>query len=263
MLYGTENIEHDVNTLNFYALVCHLIFVAFYFYGYQVADYHNYAAKLINGLTVLRLFYFGNREFFSRIAIIEHCKNWLFDSRCFVNNYINGMTIALFVLCAIPLFTLIYFINTDQMRVTGIAIILFAFFTAIEKSDKNKTAKTSRDATAKINNDVIIQVVMPTNVVAPQGDAKDVDFFNIEFFKDTCKMLAIALVLVLAGGQLVMYAREQTMFSLGYASGYTDGKSGAKPKSETDFKKLMRCSFGDQSSKFDSRFDPECMKEPK
>ncbi len=43
---------------------------------------------------------------------------------------------SMFVLCALPLFTLIYFINTDQMCITGIAIILFVFIVALGHSSK-------------------------------------------------------------------------------------------------------------------------------
>lgn len=266
LLYGMESIGHDTNTLNFYALICHLIFVVFYFYGYQVAEYHNNAIKFLNALIVLRLFYFGSREFLSKIAIIEHSKKWLLDSRLFVNTYVNGLTIALFFLCAIPLFTLIYIINTDQMRVTGIAIILFTFFIAIEKSDKTRDAEIAKrtvlplddisdahaDQATQAHERVIAQVATIANTV----DKANFKFFDIEFFKDICKMLAIILVGVLIVCALLLQAKNRSIFNYGYAAGYTDAKSGDKPKMETNWNLLQQCY---DSDKF-RMSDPSCEK---
>jgi hypothetical protein len=263
-LYGKESIGHDINTLNFYGVLCHLLYMACYIYRYDVSALHNYAAKFLNGLIILRLFYFGNREVFAKIAIIEYAKRWRLDRRWFFNSYVNGMTIALFVFCAIPWFTLIYIINTDQIRVTGIAIVLLTFFIVIEKSDKKRRVNAVKNTTNSIKSGTTETVICTTSTLSADDvtitkqlvDAKTA----MSIFKNGCVVLIVTLVAVLAVGSIVTSGREQMMFSLGYASGYTDGKTGAKPKSNTDFNKMMRCSFDDGLSRFGPRFDPICKK---
>jgi hypothetical protein len=234
LLYGEENTGRDVNTLNFYATIIHLIYIPSYYYGYQFAMYHNYAAQVINGLIVLRLFYFGSRQILSRIAIIEHSKKWLMSSNFFLNQYVNGLTIALFILCAIPLFTLIYCINTEQMRVTGIAIVLYAFYVAIDYSNKNRAIKAVSDAaipmktrTAEATQDIEAQL-------------KDASFY-IQRLKEVCKGLITLVLGLLIFGYVVLEVKNEAKFNLGYYFGYDDASRKVEPRMKADWKTLKEC----------------------
>jgi hypothetical protein len=59
-LFGDKNIVRDINELNFYALLFHLMYLAIYLQEIS-AIYHNIAVKTLLVLSVLRLVYFGPR----------------------------------------------------------------------------------------------------------------------------------------------------------------------------------------------------------
>ena len=236
--YGTESIGRDVNALKFYAVLAHLAYIPFYFQGIDVSAYHNYGVMGINGLILLRLFYFGDRDLLSRIAVIEYSKKWFLDRRWFINSYFNGLTITIFTFCAIPLFTLIYLINTDKMRVTGIAIILFTFFIAIENLRKNRTTNaekaTPEDATtAKDGTSLAVQRSYEEKLV----NAKD-------RINDLTGLLRTTIGLIIVGyflAVLMVKGEGDKKFLFGYAFGFADGKNGVKPKAEVRLERLAKC----------------------
>lgn len=227
LLYGDRKIGKDVNTLLFYIPIAHLIYIPFYFYGYQVSIYHNTAVKVINALIVLRLCYFGDRELLSRISITERAKDVFHKKSKLFSNYVNGITIALFFLCAVPLFTLIYIINTDEMRITGIAVVLFTFFIAIEFSDhKIKKAKIA-NSISSLNED-------------EQSELKKLRESRSEWVTFS-KILGAALVIVILYSIASGRGVESTYFSLGYSDKYNDGKNGSAKISKEHQEKLLQC----------------------
>ncbi len=193
----------------------------------------------INGLIVLRLFYFGDRDLLSRIAVIEYSKKWLLDSRWFINSYINGLTITIFTFCAIPLFTLIYLINTDKMRVTGIAIILFTFFIAIENSTKGRAANKAKSAPA----DVPAAKEGAAHIAAQGGTEEELAYAE-DHIKDQNELLRLTNAVIIAGFficLLMIQGEGQKKFLFGYAFGYADGKNDVKPKAEVRLERLVKC----------------------
>ena len=237
--FGNNSCVRDIGTLNLYAVIFHLIYIPCFFYGYQFGDYHNYAIKCVNGLIALRLFYFGERELLSRISIITPPKKWLLGRNWFINSYVNGLTVTIFALCAAPLFTLIYLINTDKMRITGIAIILFSFYVAIEHSKKRiligATPKPEIVPPAKEDN--------AAPIAAPHDDANELARAKtrIESLVEACKILIGGFIVCSFLGGYAAHFKSKKMFVFGYAFGYADGKSGTKPKSETRFTRLVDC----------------------
>lgn len=222
LLFGQSCAGRDINTLDTWALLAHLIYIPCYASGLQVAEYHNLAIKVINAVIVVRLFYFGQREFFVRISIIELAKNWLLTRHPASGAVFNRLTLALFVLCAIPLFTLIYLINTDRMTISGIAIVLFAFYVAT--SPANRPANPApRNPEAAISGRFQIR----------RGMLKELRMTNW--------ILTTILILTLLVGWVILGVREKVMFHLGYSAGYQDGKSGAQPKMEVNWERLIRC----------------------
>jgi ABC-type multidrug transport system fused ATPase/permease subunit len=236
LLYGEHSLARDINTLKFYGLLCHLVYIPCYYYGFQLADYHNGAAQALNYLILLRLFYFGSRDLLSKIAIIDRTKDFLLSKKWFLNRYLNGLTLALFFLCAVPLFTLIYVINTDKMRVTGISIILFVFFIAIEYANKKKLnrellanqeitrSKTVSDATRAR---VLQQIERARREVLQMRK-----YLNVMY--GVCGAMFL-LMLVFS----VRDSRKEAL--IGYATGYVDAKTGKPPRAETDIQTLMDC----------------------
>ncbi|WP_338848953.1 hypothetical protein V8J88_08415 [Massilia sp. W12] len=178
LLYGDSKVGKDINTLISYIAVAHLLYLPFYYHGYQVAIYHNTAVKIINALIIFRLFYLGDRTLFSAIAFIEKTKLIIPNKKRPFSNYVNGLTVTLFIVCAIPFFTLIYIINTDKMRITGIAVVLLVFFIAIEFSNRKRS------------DDAIDSVVSKS-----QESDLDAVAQSRDLFKYLTKSLGIALIL--------------------------------------------------------------------
>jgi hypothetical protein len=229
LLFGSFSVGRDINTISFYGVLLHLFYMLFYFYGIDVSEYHNNTAKGLNGLIVLRLFYLGNREILARIAIIEFSKKSLLAKRWFINSYINGLTVAVFAMCAIPLSTLIYLINTDKMRVTGIAIILFSFYIAIN-SAKKIVASGSTEADS------------PVSATRKDGTAMMTEEeFTIFDLRTTLKILGAFIVVLMAAFPATINHYQKLFFDMGYASGFTDAKSNAAPKKEANFETAVKC----------------------
>jgi hypothetical protein len=225
LLYSNNGAGRDINTLNFYGVLVHMAYIPFYYFSIDLSMYHNYAHKAINWLVMLRLIWLGNTEILADVALIERGKNWVQSRRLFLNSYINGLTIAVFVLCAVPLCTLIFIINTDQMRATGIAVILFAFFVAFQYSKHNP---------ANIEASSVIPDTQ-TNASAPSDS-------------EATTLLAVKVgywfaVFIIASIVLSIADNEERFFNVGYASGFADAKSGAAPKRETDFDKALWCNM--------------------
>ena len=135
LLYDDESIGRDINTLNFYGLICHLLYVVGYLLHLQVGELHNNAIIGLMGVAFFRSLYFGSSAVFGPISILEIAKTWINNNKYYGHKTINRLTILLFVLCAAPLFTVIYVVNTDQMTITGIAIVLFTFHIALSRKN--------------------------------------------------------------------------------------------------------------------------------
>ena len=58
--FGNNNVTRDINEINTYAVLFHLLYLPFYFQGVP-AIYHNMAIKGLLGLIALRLLYVGPR----------------------------------------------------------------------------------------------------------------------------------------------------------------------------------------------------------
>ena len=229
LLYGMTGVGRDINTLNFYGVVLHLLYIPFYCYGIDLSSEHNNASKCINALIVLRLLLPLSQDMLRRIALLEYAKGWFHVNRLFVNQYVNGLTISIFILCALPLFTLIYFINTDQMRMTGIAIVLFAFFIAIESSKKAQQpaeqAKSSpRETTAE-------------NTAHSKSPSQE----GTGGMRGYVVTLLAGVVIIIVINLRPTNSQQDRMYKTGYASGYQDGKNGVKPKSSVRLGKMLYC----------------------
>lgn len=236
LLYGEHSVGRDTNTLNFYGIVCHLVYIPLFYGGYHVGAYHNIAIKCINALIVLRLFYFGSRDLLANIAIIERAKKWLLSDRFLLNHYVNGLTFAIFLLCAIPLCTLIYLINTDEMRITGIAVILFSFFVAFDIARKRKAGISTIDVQQAATGKSVSAVTRARVLRLVRRARREVAEMRgfIKFVYLGSALIFICLLAVTEGT-----IKRDTIFS--YATGYVDAKTGKPPRVGTDIQKLMKC----------------------
>lgn len=228
LLYGTTGVGRDVNTLNFYGVVFHLLYIPFYCYGIDFSTEHNNASKCINALIVGRLLLPLSPDLLRRIALLDYAKDWFHAHRLFVSQYVNGLTISIFILCALPLFIMIYLTNTDQMRITGIAIVLFAFFIAIE-SAKKAAPPAEPPQPRSINEE---------DSALSKAAGQEPSFDRREFL--VTLFVAVIVAFVLVNFRPSDTAKDRAYLT-GYASGYSDGKNGVKPKSSVRLNKLLYC----------------------
>jgi FtsH-binding integral membrane protein len=217
----------------------------FYYCGINVSEYHNWIATCINVLTVVRLCYFGSRDVFVSLSHILHFEKWLLDRRWFFNPYINGLTITLCIFCAIPLCALIYQINTDRMRITGIAIILFAFYVAIEVANKRRLAQAVAHGDDGLGGRVGLVVPMSPNAISAYLTTQFTKIkLTIRRFKWNEVLLWWIFGMALFLGWFVFQHEQKMMFKFGYVSGYSDAESGKKKKIDEQWLIMMRCYRG-------------------
>ncbi len=234
LLYDDTHVGRDINTLNCFVVIVHLFYLPFYHNGIDGSMLHNYSVKALNVLIVLRLFYFGKKDLLAPIAVVDCAKRWCSRHHLFSNQYINRMTITISVLGALCIFTLIYLLNADNIRMSDIAVILFSFFVAIEKS---KTSHTEKVTPHTIANEVPSTTAAPLEMQQQLKIAQE----KIDDLKMVVTILAVALSMLLVIFSIELHARSREKFAFGYASGYADGKNGVPPQRETRLQKIAEC----------------------
>lgn len=245
LLFGMRHVGRDINMLNCCAVLFYLVYMLFYYCGINVSEYHNWFATCINVLIVVRLCYFGSRDVFVSISHVLHFEKWLLDRRWFFNPYINGLTITLCIFCAIPLCALIYQINTDRMRITGIAIILFAFYAAIEVANKRRLAQAVAHGDDSLGGRVGLVVSTSQNAIAAylltQFTRLKLTIHRVTWPEVLLWWMVVIAMLL---GWFIFQHEQKMMFKFGYVSGYADGESGQKKKIDEQWLLLMRCYRG-------------------
>jgi hypothetical protein len=127
-------------------------------------------------------------------------------------------------------------INTDKMRITGISIILFVFFIAIEYANKKKVNRQliaeQRAAVTKTVSDATRARVLQQIEKAKREVVQMREYINI--------LYGVGAFLVLALVAMSFHdSRKDALF--GYATGYIDAKTGKPPRAETDIQNLLDC----------------------
>ncbi len=222
LLYGRYSVGRDIIFLSLVGWIITLGYFLISFVGVDAAQLQHLAAKSLNGLIVLRCIFLTDRDLFATFSPIEIAKKWLLKRQWYVNSYINTLTVAVFVLCAVPLFTMMVLINTDEMRASGICVVLFAFGVAFENAKRYAATTPS---------------------VAEVGPADKKSIEDEEHAMGMARVIYFVVALVIAGVITKFADDERRFFNVGYASGYSDAKSGAEPKKEKDFQKALWCNM--------------------
>jgi FtsH-binding integral membrane protein len=229
LLYGRHSVGRDINTLSFYGVVLHAMYLACYFLRIEFSEIHNMLSKGLNGLIILRIIFITSSELFYVISPIHHIKKFLLHRKWLASSQLNSLIVAVFALCAVPLSIMIYVINTDEMRASGIAVILFAFYVAFEKGKS--------ESVVSVENQIVH--------ITPKHDTEQVDLakaneiiFELNFW---LKIIFVIAVIMALGITASIKFYKVSFFDAGYASGYSDAKSGAASKREANFEKALAC----------------------
>jgi hypothetical protein len=123
---GVSGIGKDINELNLYALIVHIIGLPIYYWTELPLQIHDYSIWGLFFVSMGRLFYFGKQtegEYagFS-FSLSEHIK------KCFYKKHFTYWSELLFFGSAIPLWFIIYRTNDKSITVTAIGLMLFIYF---------------------------------------------------------------------------------------------------------------------------------------
>ena len=274
-LFSNTPLVRDANELNFDAFLIHLIVIPFILYGAQT-DWHNYA---INGMIVfylVRLLYFGERradgEFtgwakFGALAwanyFIEKAANTLTKKRVFF-----AVRIIITLATIIPLWVITARTHDQTTSLytvlTTSFILIYGYVKHIMASRKTTQAETllndetielckaynerSSDARRVIQRIVVEEFNVPKNTA--QAPTKTNTAFDerlsaalaeLEDTKRHRTYLGLGILFVLLMMTVSLHTEKKAMFKFGYATGYTDGKGGVEPKSETSWDRVFHC----------------------
>ena len=290
-LFGNTPLIRDANELNFYAFVIHLIAIPLYLNGVQ-SDWHNNVLTGLVAFYAIRLFYFGERRADGEFT--GWAKFGALGWACyFVGNLANtaGRKRALFfskIIITIATITPLWFITAQTNdNKTFLFTVLTTAFILIYGYLKNLIAKRKEAEYEHLINDEsitllksynerttdarrIIQRIAVEEFAAPecakQPPAEAIQpnderlWYALAELEDTkvhrtYLLLGICLVMLIAAHTI--YTEKKAMFEFGYASGYTTGKTGGKPTSETSWDRVSECHNRDarQGQRPDSCYD--------
>ncbi len=295
-LFGNTPLVQDANELNFYSFLLHLIAIPLFLYGVQ-SDWHNNAINGMNIFYLVRLLYFGERradgEFtgwakFDALAwagyFIEKAANTLTKQRVFF-----AVRIIITLATVIPLWVITARTHDQTTSLytvlTTAFILIYGYVKHIVASRKTTQAEAllndetvalckaynerTSDARRMIQRIAVEEFTAPEKAVQPIAEiatknqesaaAKELAYAQAHI-KDQNEILRLAGAVLVFGffiGIFMIQGEGQKKFLFGYASGYADGKNGAKPKAEVSLERLAKC-YDQLGSRRDSWPDPAC-----
>ena len=137
--FGGKNVTRDINELNFYALMAHLVYLPAYFNGVS-SIYHSTAINILMCLAVVRLLYVGPRtadgsdfKGLPTFGLLGHVQEWLANKEQTRPNAIaKFLPHALFFGSALPLWFIM--VRSNDLVVTGTVagLMLFIYLMALQ-----------------------------------------------------------------------------------------------------------------------------------
>ncbi len=151
MLFSNKNVAKDLNELNCYALLAHLLYLPAY-YQLVSAEYHNIAIKILLSLAAIRLIYFGpideNNDYkgVSPFGILEHTKTWIHQHNgSAIERISNYLPTVLFFGSVIPLAFIMW--RAHDLVITGtiIGLMIFIFLIAQQLQKKSTSVEYGKE----------------------------------------------------------------------------------------------------------------------
>jgi hypothetical protein len=238
---GERNVAKDFNELNFYSLLVHMTAIPGY-YLYASMTYHNYTIKFFFYVYLVRLIYFGPitadgdyRRFpvFGFLSVLRKFRSvfgQVSSKKAF--DYLPSL---LFFGSALPLWFIMWRTNDPTVTVTTIGLMAYIFIISnrIHNGGKIKSAESANRVVNLPN-----EVAEATRVITEQlNDAK----FIIQRLKEICKALGVLALGVVIFGFVVLEAKNESKFNLGYYFGYDDALRKVAPRMKADWKTLKDC----------------------
>ena len=137
MLFGNKSIARDINELNTYALLAHLVYLAVYFLDVNYI-YHTIAIRVLGCLGIARLMYFGPRtadgdfKGLPTFGLLGHARLWWQartpEHTARIDAWLPNI---LFFGSAIPMWVIM--VRTHDVLVTTVLAVLMSFIFFIAK----------------------------------------------------------------------------------------------------------------------------------
>lgn len=141
-LAGDTSIARDINEINLYSILVHLIEIPVYSFTTISTEYHRNAIWFLFILTLLRLFYFGKKtqdgdyQGLPQLGILEYLQRKLSSLKLFSGYQAE----ILFFGSAIPLWFIIWRTNDPAITITVIGEMLFVYFMTTQKNAVSSSA---------------------------------------------------------------------------------------------------------------------------
>lgn len=136
LMFGDKSVTRDINEINAYALLFHLLYLPFFFKGIP-AIYHNSAINILLGVIAVRLVYFGPRSAdgdfkgLPVFGLLGHVRVWWQAQPALQTHTLNRyLPEILFFGAAIPLWAIMVRVNDLSVTVTIAVLMSFIFFIA-------------------------------------------------------------------------------------------------------------------------------------
>lgn len=187
--FGRSNIVRDVNELNCYALLVHLVYLPAFYFGVMPA-YHNNTINILLGLFVARLLYFGPRSSngdFSGLPVfglLGHIQSFLEENQSNkMETFFNHLPSVLFFGSSVPVWIIVARSNDLVVTSTVIGLMLFIFAMA-QSMHKMINSPKYRNSSANIDVEKIFKEDLPNSGIASEKNVELANFTAQEAIYD-------------------------------------------------------------------------------
>ncbi len=274
---NNKNVGRDINELNLYSVIIHLIAIPAYYYTEIPTEYHNYAIWFLFGLAILRLFYFGKKtedndyQGLPTFGLLGYFRKAIAKTRQMPFKYYPDI---LFFGSAVPLWFIIFQTNEQAITITVIGAMLFIYLIsdAIKKQATNtRHIELSEDETRLLEifkskssrEKALILSHAGTGFAAIAAEAEinkakqidDAKYLGYKIAAGTLLVLLIALAASTFGG--IPQARSD-YYRFGYKQGFLDAKEGKRQLTAAERERHVACHLHDQQTNPPGPSDPFC-----
>ncbi len=164
-MFGDKSICRDINELNFYALLAHLIAIPFYLNSVP-SKYHNWALDGVVYLGVARMLYFGPRtqdgDFkglpnFGLLSFLR--QKYVYWQLNHLRSNLNIIPTICFFASAIPLWLITFRTNDPSISVSVCVAMIFVFMLANAQTHGKKLNGAANAQMAALSRDEVIDIL--------------------------------------------------------------------------------------------------------
>lgn len=163
-MFGDKSIARDINELNFYALLAHLIAIPLYLNGIN-SDYHNRTIDGLFYLGIARMLYFGPRtqsgdfKGLPTFGILSYLRQkYVTWQRGNLRGNADLMPVICFFASAIPLWIITFRTNDPAISASVCVTMIFIFMLARNQTPPKQLSDAAIEQLAALSKDDVIEI---------------------------------------------------------------------------------------------------------